>query len=261
MFIYLLFCFIFFSLNANAALYFMLPDELEVEDVNKNIKVKTKNRYNSADEIENQYKGKLKYKPSNSMVENDREGRYYTSASFSINKGTISKITNNDVEYDIEEKNGFKNSISAEFGYYFKNSARIGIEYFEILNNNIGFNDISVELNGKAYFLTLAIENNYSKIIPFFGIGIGAVKNDFNEEFSSLTFYNNYVEGNIVPTYQIFGGIEYSYSDNILIFTRYKYFDFIKDIELTRNYQNTTTNYLLKLESNSSISIGFKYLW
>lgn len=265
-FIYIFVAFILSHSIVNAEIYFMLPNEIEVEDVNKNIKFKTKNRYTKAEQIQNQYKGKLKYKPSNSMIKNDRKGRYYTSVSYLINKSLFEEIEDdtNKIIYQANKNNEFKDSFSAEFGLYFRDNMSVGIEYFFLSNKSVKFNNINIKMEGQAYFVNLSLENNYSKIIPFFGVGAGLIKNTFKESFendSFASFYSNGVKGSVIPAYQIFGGIEYMYSDKIIVFAKFKYMDLINDIELNRRYQEIETNYLLKLDTKSNIALGFKYLW
>ena len=261
-FIYIFVAFILSHSIVNAEIYFMLPNEIEVEDVNKNIKFKTKNRYTKAEQIQNQYKGKLKYKPSNSMIKNDRKGRYYTSVSYLINKSLFEEIEDdtNKIIYQANKNNEFKDSFSAEFGLYFRDNMSVGIEYFFLSNKSVKFNNINIKMEGQAYFVNLSLENNYSKIIPFFGIGAGVIKNDFKEEFT-YTYETNEVDGNIIPAYQIFAGLEFMYNDKIILYGKYKYMDFFEDIELERTYINTTSTYKLKLDAKENIIIGFKYLW
>lgn len=257
--------FLFFLSSAEAEVYFMLPNNLEIENVNKGIKTKTKNRYTNADQIENQYKGKLKYKPSNNMIKNDRKGRYYTSVGYLINrKITIDEINNksDDTIYSGENSSKFKDSFSAEAGLYFTNSFALGIEFYELKNSSVKFDDIKVEMTNQVYMLNAFFENNYSKIVPFFGAGIGIARNKFSENFGlSSIYYANKDKGGVIPVYQFYIGTDYMYDERSMIFIKYKYFNTIKDIKLTRTYRNTTSEYLISLDDKSSFIIGFKYLW
>lgn len=253
--------FLFTSSIVKADVYFIPPD-IEFEDVNKNIEVKAKNRYNKIEQIENQYKGKLKYKPSNTMIREDRKGRYYTSVGYLINNSIFEEVEDekNDIKYKIDKKNNFKDTFSAELGLYFRDNISLSIEYFLLSNKSIRFNNVKTKLESQAYFINLNIENNYSKIIPFFGLGAGVIKNDFKEEFI-YTYETNEVDGNIIPAYQIFAGLEFMYNDRIILYGKYKYMDFFEDVELERTYINTTSIYKLKLDVKENIIIGFKYLW
>lgn len=253
--------FLFISPNTMADVYFIPPD-VEFEDVNKNMEIKTRNRYNKFEQIENQYKGKLKYKPSNNMIREDRKGRYFTSVGYLINKSVFEEVEDetNNIKHKVNKKNEFKDTFSAEFGLYFRDNMSLSIEYFLLSNKSIRFSDIKAKLEGQSYFINLNIENNYSKIIPFFGLGAGVIKNDFKEEFI-YTYETNEVDGNIIPAYQIFAGLEFMYNDKIILYGKYKYMDFFKDIELERTYINTAHIYKLKLDAKDNIIIGFKYLW
>lgn len=244
-----------------ADVYFIPPD-VELEEINKNMEIKTKNRYNKVEQIENQYKGKLKYKPSNTMIREDRKGRYYTAVGYLINNSVFEKVKDekNNVKYKIDKANDFKNTFSAELGLYFRNNISLFIEYFLLSNKSIKFDNVKAKMESQAYFINLSIENNYSRVIPFFGLGAGVIKNDFEEEFT-YTYATNKVDGNIIPAYQIFAGLEFMYSDKIILYGKYKYMDFFEDVELERTYINATNTYKLKLDTKENIVIGFKYLW
>ena len=196
------------------------------------------------------------------MIREDRRGRYYTNVGYLINKSTFEEVKNekNNTKYKVDKKNDFKDTFSAELGLYFRNNISLSIEYFLLSNKSIRFNNIKTKLESQAYFINLNIENNYSKIIPFFGLGAGVIKNDFEEKFK-YTYDANDVDGNIIPAYQIFAGLEFMYNDRIILYGKYKYMDFFEDIELERTYINTTSTYKLKLDAKENIIIGFKYLW
>lgn len=266
--------FLLFSCNAMADVYFTIPYEMELEEMNKGMK-KTKNRYSSEKQIENQYKGKLKYKPSDSLYKNDRNGRYFTSVYFLVNDNGF--ITANDkvngVANTFWKKGGVQNSFSAEIGRYFSNSIFLSFEYFEYAVGNAAFdymdgnyNDtLEFEHNGQVYVFNFGIENNYSRLIPFFGAGIGAFRSTFHEMNTSTIvglIYNTEISDNLVPMYQFFAGFDFLISDDMYITAKYKYFALTKDIRLKRVWGSSTYRYDLELEkNNSSFMIGFKYIW
>ena len=266
--------FLFFTFEAMAEVYFNVPNGMELQEMNKGTR-KTINRYKNEEQIENQYKGKLKYKPSDSMYQNDRKGRYFTSVFYMINNNSFATATdiNSDYVGEFNKNNDFDGTIAAEIGRYISNSIYLSFEYFEYagkessfsyMNNNYLYN-LNIDHNGQAYMFNIGFENNYSRLIPFFGAGIGAFRSTFDEISSSaiaglLTTYE--IKDNLIPTYQLFAGFDFLLSDDMYVTLRYKYFNFLKDIRLKRIYGNTTYRYDLELEkNNSSFMIGFKYIW
>ena len=272
--IYIVLFFLLISCKSKADVYFTIPEEMELQEMNKGIK-KTINRYKSEKQIENQYKGKLKYKPSDSMYKNDRKGRYFTSVFFMLNNNSFSTATdvNNDYVGNFGKNNNFDNSIAAEIGRYFSNSVYISFEYFEYAGGKSSFEymnssysyDLSIDHNGQAYLFNIGFENNYSRIIPFFGVGIGAFRSTFEEVNTSTIsglFTTYEIKDNIIPVYQFFAGFDFLLNDDMFLTFKYKYFNFTKDIRLKRIYGSTTNRYDLELEkNNSSFMFGFKYIW
>lgn len=245
--------FLFITTSAKAEIYFMLPDEIDIQDVNKDISTKTKYRYSRTRQIQNQYKGKLKYKPSDSMIKNDRKSRFYTAVGYLINNSSFEYALDkyNNTKYQLQGRKKFKNNFSAEIGVYFKDNASLAIEYFELRNSSLKFNTLDEELTMQSYFLNLTFESNYSSIVPFFGVGLGAIKNNFEST-------NEKSKGNIVPAYQVFAGLEFVYKKEWIIYAKYKYFDLFSNIELKK----TSTKYSFEFDDGGSgIIIGFKYLW
>ena len=236
---------------------------------------KTINRYKNEKQIENQYKGKLKYKPSDSLYKNDRKGRYFTSAFFMLNNNSFSTATDIDINYvgNFNKNNNFDNSIAAEIGRYFSNSVYLSFEYFEYAGGRSAFDymngsynyNLDIEHNGQAYLFNIGFENNYSRLIPFFGAGIGAFRNTFEELNTNVItglFMSHEIKDNIIPIYQFFVGFDFLINDDMFLTFKYKYFDFMKDIKLKRIYGSTTNRYNLELEKNkSSFMFGFKYIW
>lgn len=256
--------------NVSAEVFFNLPENLTLEEVNKNIKNKTMNRSDSIeDQINNQYKGKLKYKSNNDAIRNYRKDRYYTSAFMVINKLSLNEIKNTNTNKIYEVNKGFKNSVGGIFGFYFRNNFSLEFEYFDYSNTTRAkenfFEDSkhkkfnSVDVNVKNYFINLIIENNYSQIIPFFGIGIGGVKTDFsNSEIAEETK----IKSNLTPAYQGIAGIEFAVTNNVFINIKYKYYKLIKDSQMkVINKYNNNEKFDFSLNSQTLINIGFKYLW
>lgn len=279
---------LFFLSNINISyseVFFVLPDKMSTTDVNKGMKKKTMNRNeNVMYQMNNQYKGKLKYRPTNNMVKNFRKGRYYTSVYYSHTDLEISKITSNRIEYeDSDKERKFNDYFGAAFGVYLRNSIGAEIEYFEykkdITTTITNYKDNFFEFAGQNYFLNFFVESNYSKIIPFLGVGGGILRGNIKNAFSSgyfpeliLESYSNVIEREdklkkpkLIPVFQFFAGFEFALTDDLTFFARYKYYSLKKDIITKRIIKEDN----LKLEQNfnftfkgkSFINIGFKYLW
>lgn len=275
MFKFLILFLLVFINSSFADVYFNVPDGIELEEMNKNMP-KMLNRYNTVQQIENQYKGKLKYKPSDNLFKYDRKGRYFSSVFFMINNNsfkTAEDLDNIGTKYNFN-KNGFGNTFSAELGRYFLDSLFLSIEYFEYNGGDkLAFSyksggytyDLSLSHKSRNYFFNIGLENNYSKIIPVFGAGIGIVANDLekiNSGFIVGLIDNTTIESKMLPAYQFFGGLDIVVGDNSFLVLRYKYFNTIGDFEIDVKDGYSTLRYKLELEkNNSSIMIGFKYLW
>ena len=106
----------FFSIALFAETILMLPEEIELKEVNKNTNKKLVNRYKNEDQIKNQYKGKLKYKPDNDGINMYRDGKFYTTVYFLLEGFKLNKIGNNEI------KSISGNSYSVTLGYYFSNN-------------------------------------------------------------------------------------------------------------------------------------------
>ena len=270
---FILFFFILLN-SAFADIYFNVPDSIELQEMNKDMP-KTLNRYNKFEQIENQYKGKLKYKPSNNLYRYDRKGRYFTSVFFMLNDNSFktAEDLSSKAIYNFG-KNSVKNTISAEIGRYFLDNLFLSIEYFEYNGgDNLSFSyrngnydyDLDLEHKSRNYFLNIGLENNYSRVIPFFGGGIGVIAIDFTKLNSNVIvglIDNTEVKTKMLPAYQFFAGLDIVLSDNSFLVFKYKYFSTIGDLEISVNNGSSDLKYKLELENNNtSIMIGFKYLW
>ena len=267
--------FFFILLNgAFADIYFNVPDGIELQEMNKNMP-KTLNRYNKFEQIENQYKGKLKYKPSNNLYRYDRKSRTFTSVFFMLNDNSFktAEDLSNKAVYNFN-RNSLKNTISAEIGRYFFDNLFLSIEYFEYNGgDNLSFSykngtysyDMDLEHKSRNYFLNIGLENNYSRVIPFFGGGIGVVANDLEKLNSNIIVGlvdDTKIETKMLPAYQFFAGLDIVLGDNSFLVFKYKYFNVIGDFEIDVKNGSSSTKYKLELENNNtSIMIGFKYLW
>lgn len=238
----------------NSALFaktvLFLPEEIELEDVNKNTNKKLVNRYKNEDQIKNQYKGKLKYKPDNDGLNMYRDGRFYTSIYF-LPKLTL-KGTIDDSGIDNYKSN---NSYSVSVGYYFNNNIAMEIDYSELAysvsNLNLGGILNGFKMHFKNYFLNVLVESNYSRFIPFASMGFGIIQSDFNESNVAN------IKGHIAAAYQFIGGFEIAFTDSLLLSFRYKFFKNVNKIKL--RYGDSSHN--INLKGADSFNIGFKYVW
>lgn len=270
--IILLFVFIFIN-NSFADIYFEVPDSIELQELNKGTP-KTLNRYNKVEQIENQYRGKLKYKPSNNLFRYDRKGRYFTSVFFMLNNNSFktAEDISDGVKYKFD-KNSIKNTVSAELGRYFFDNLFLSLEYFEYNGGDAGFSyksgnyeyDLLFEHKSRNYFINIGIENNYSRLIPVLGGGLGVVVDDFEKKssnFISGIISKTEIESKIMPAFQLFAGFDFLLADNFFLVFRYKYFSLIGDFEIEVKDTYSSLKYKLELEkNNNSFMIGFKYLW
>jgi hypothetical protein len=272
----MLLLFILFFLNftiLKAEVIFILPEDVKMQNVNENMTKKIMNRDSSVQkQIENQYKGKLKYKPTNNSISNYRKGRFYSSVYFTTTKMYTSNINN----YRITNEK-FKDSIAGVTGVYFRNNFSIEFEYFDFINNVSSGDEIfeyllnselnnNIELKMKNYFLNFTLENNYSRIIPFFGIGIGAVNIGTKSVFQVDDTYgvgSIRFKGNIIAVYQAFIGFEFAVTSNSIISVRYKIYNLMKEnyLRAYSDIENRFQDYKIEFKENSIINIGFKYLW
>lgn len=228
----------------------VLPENVKLEEINKDKKKKLTNRYENINQIEDQYKGKLKYIPYNNGINNYREGKFYTSVLFFLKGFPINNI-------DIQKINSVKseNSFTASFGYYFYDFLALELEYFEYIHSisNININGINkFKMDTKNFILNILIESNYSRFIPFLGFGIGALSNDFRDSNIEK------LKGQITPTYQVLAGFEIALNESILINFKYRaYYNTIGDIKMI--YDNNKYN--IKFNWRNNFNIGFKYIW
>ena len=237
------------SLFAKTILF--LPEDIELEDVNKNTSKKLVNRYKNEDQIKNQYKGKLKYKPDNDGLNMYREGRFYTSIYFlpkTLLNGTIDNAGISDYKPN--------NSYSVSVGYYFNNNITMEVDYSELTYNisNLalgnGLNNFKTHF--KNYFLNVLAESNYSRFIPFISLGFGILQSDFDES----NIVTN-IKSHVATAYQFVGGFEIAITDSLLLSFRYKFLKNINKIKL--RYENNS--YDINFGRVESFNIGLKYLW
>lgn len=228
----------------------VLPENVKLEEINKDKKRKLTNRYENLNQIEDQYKGKLKYIPYNNGISSYREGKFYTSILFFMKGFPINNIHSQKIE-PIKSENSF----SASMGYYFYDFLALEGEYFEYTHSlsNIDINGINkFKMNTKNYILNILIESNYSRFIPFLGAGIGVLNNDFQDSNIGK------LKGKITPIYQVLAGFEIAFNESILINFKYRaYYDTIGDIKII--YENNKYN--IKFGWRNNFNIGFKYIW
>ncbi len=282
MFLIIFLLFFLFSINGTfAEVYFVLPDNMSTTEINKGMTKKTMNRNeNVMYQMNNQYKGKLKYRPTSNMIKDFRKGRYYTSVYYSHTDIEISKITSDKIEYeDSDKKRKFNDYFGASFGLYLKNSMGAEIEYFEykkdITTKASECKDNFFEFAAQNYFINFFVESNYSKLIPFLGIGGGILRGNIKSAFISGRFPEfdfAIIEENsklkkpkLIPIFQFFAGFEFAITDELMFFAKYKYYSLKKDITtkrtVERNDIKSEQNLNFNFNRNGFINIGFKYLW
>ncbi len=285
MFLIIFLLFFLFNINISSAeVFFVLPDKMSTIEVNKGMTKKTMNRNeNVIYQMNNQYKGKLKYRPTNNMVKNFRKGRYYTSVYYSHTDLEVKKLESDRIEYEEKVKSGkFKDYYGASFGLYLRNSIGVEFEYFEYCDDikvNTAKYDLPnyFEFDAKNFFINFFVESNYSKIIPSLGVGGGLLRGDIKSALFFGTFpefgpenYNKYEQiklkrKKLIPIFQFFAGFEFALTDDLTFFARYKYYSLKKDVKMIavikNDYKKAEQNLDFTFKGNSFINIGFKYLW
>lgn len=234
----------FFSIALFAETILMLPEEIELKEVNKNTNKKLVNRYKNEDQIKNQYKGKLKYKPDNDGINMYRDGKFYTTVYFLLEGFKLNKIGNNEI------KSISGNSYSVTLGYYFANNFAAEVEYFELVHeisdtHIVGLNNFKMQ--SRNYTLGIMAESNYSRFVPFIYLGLG---------FAQYT-YTNDIKNNFNFLFQLAGGFEIVLTDSLLISFKCKFYQPIIGMKIKYN----DNNYDLKFAKEGNFSIGLKYIW
>lgn len=226
----------------------VLPEEIELEEINKNKSKKLVNRYKNEDQIKNQYKGKLKYKPNSSGLNMYRDGRFYTSVYFLPKGFSLGNIDKKSINY----KSNISYSVNA--GYYFTNNIAAEVDYSELIHDvsyiNIG-SLTKFKMHSRNYILDILIESNYSRFIPFISVGLGVIQSNFGD--SNIENIKNY----IAAAYQIVGGFEIAFTDSLLVSFKYKFFQNINRIKLRYNDNSHDINF----GKTGNFIVGLKYIW
>ena len=285
-----------FCIETKAETIYNFSGKRSLLDVNPDIKQKTQTQYKAEDKIKNQYKGKLKYKPNTGTTSN-REYRIYVN--FYVNIHNLKYKNNfeyNNEKYNkdeyidrIKEQNSF--DISVGMGYYLTQNIAVEFEYSNYEYSTFLKNDKYLYFGGRTsssyrvnklnsdlsvYNINFLIENNYSTIIPIFGIGFGMMKSGYLDSF----YINNRQEETVrdeaniqlkgKTIYTLIAGLEYQFTDKILFSFKYKLvsslnsrFDLSNDIKkLFGKKKNTNSADTLDFNFNiNSFLIGVKYLW
>lgn len=226
----------------------VLPEKIELEEVNKNTNKKLVNKYKNEDQLENQYKGKLKYKPDNDGLNMYRSSRFYTSVYFLPKGFLLEKID----DFNINSKSNISYSVVA--GYYFTNNIALEIDYSELIYSvsNINIDNLTkFKMHSRNYILDITAESNYSRFIPFISLGLGIMQSTFSE--SNIENIKN----NITMAYQIVGGFEIAFTDSFLISLRYKFLQPVKGIKLQYN----NDSHRIKFKKIGDFTVGLKYVW
>ncbi|MDR2778620.1 MAG: hypothetical protein LBB13_03965 [Rickettsiales bacterium] len=243
--------------TANASVIIVLPDGLETREINGDKYRKLRNRYSDVGQINNQYKGELVYRPDNNGVITYRDGRFYVSACFSAKKFSVKEIEDSNGIISTVDPDKYRFSYFGSFGYYFNRSMAVEFEYFDYIDSlaaiapNI-FNNIGeFSINTKNYMANFLMEINETKLVPFFGVGLGLA----NSSYSGYNKANNpVIVGKIEPLYQIILGIEFAVTQELLFDIRGK---------LHRTFSDQKINggeYKIRYNNRYSFGLGFKYI-
>ncbi|MDR0571760.1 MAG: hypothetical protein LBG48_02805 [Rickettsiales bacterium] len=257
-----------------AKLYYYRPSEnIILEDVNPTISKKIKTRYGNANEINNQYKGKLIYLPTTvNNLRSFRKKRFYSSIYVAdtapvISSGYRYDAVDGKTDLAISNIEASEVTFVIDAGFYNYDAMALEIEYIstkytinlaETINDSSSQSINGIILDTYAYFLNMLFESNYSSMIPFFGVGIGIISHNIN------TFFNNGVgtlsnfSVSASPAYNIFAGVEFALNNDFLFTVRYKT---IVSLDAKIIQRNTKTDKIGFSFRNNFISAGIKYIW
>lgn len=256
----------------NARTIYNVPQKLNLQEVNPTVKHKIQTRYSTEEEIANQYKGKLKYKPDNNAIENYKLNRVYvtihgSSNQFKLREYKLNGAKLNDNIFNIDTE---KVGINVGVGYYFTNAFAIEFEYLNmnnyfklkspnyITNSNGGEID-KYDMSTYGYFVNLSVESNYAKLVPIIGAGIGYINASF-ESFKRNGVSTNEkidVEGKLA--YNYFIGAEYQLLDSLFVSVKYKVVETLGDNFIKKESDDADTANMQF--STRLLEFGIKYLW
>ncbi|MDR3078555.1 MAG: porin family protein [Rickettsiales bacterium] len=249
----------FWSRQATADVILTLPDGLETRQLNEDRPRKLMNVYRNTDQIANQYRGELKYRPDSNGVVYYRKGRYYVSAYFFLKNFSLEKIENNGNGESKIKTGKQKNSYSATFGYYFTRSFSMEFEYFDYSDSLgaptlVGQQSVDSGIaETKNYILNFMVEVNQSRIIPFFAAGFGIAKSNFRHVGTSLEDLDLNIDSEFTPLYQFMAGFEFALTDQLLLGVRYRLYDSFVDLK-------SKDGYIFKYSPRNNFNIGFRYV-
>lgn len=237
--------------NSYANTVFLPSDDLQLEKVNGDEKGSVKNRYNNFNQVKNQYKNKkLSYIPNNGL-QNFREGKFYTAAFFFLKSFPMSSI-------DGINLNSLKSTHSFAFsaGYYFWDFFAAELEYFEyehkLANLAIPGGITGFIGRNRNFIINLLLESNYSKFMPFIGVGAGLVTTDFREANVKG------IKGGYRAAYQAIIGFEIAFTDSFSFVFRWRgYYDTILGMPMSYN----GVNHDIKFSWRHNFNFGLKYVW
>ncbi|HSQ97200.1 MAG TPA: hypothetical protein VLL98_00595 [Rickettsiales bacterium] len=217
--------------NANAKVRLATPEDLEIEQLNKDEKDRLKNiNYSETVGMPNQYKGKLKYTEGVEEVRL-KDVRIYigvggraTFARDEILKPKESEYTNTNLNFN-SDFNYF-----GSIGLYWRNGIRTEFEYSATAidgdaTDTSGFytyneddstytysDKVKFDLKIDTYMLNLILEKTQAKtaIKPYVGFGIGMASANFEGLVSNSRAY--------APAAQFMIGLSYPISDGIVAF-------------------------------------------
>jgi hypothetical protein len=256
--------YVFFLKSAKADVVLTLPDNLKVQELNKDRSKKFVNRYIDVNQVENQYRGELQYKPDNSEVSLINQGNIYISLYFSGGKSnwySLLDAQKNTFSLRTQKLDSF---FTFMVGYYFNHSLSLGFEYYDhsneiLLEDSTLLSDIhsSIFLS-KNYLANLSLEFNYNRLIPFFTVSLGVMQNTFKSSplDSKISFADSFY-----PLVQWGAGVEFYLEEFILLTLRYRvpYIFYLSSRAVQINLHNS--NYTLKSKPGFGIDVGIKFIW
>lgn len=269
--------------NLEAGYYYSPPESLTLEDVNPQIKRKVQTGSNAADKIPNQYKGKLIYNPlSDNNLVNYRRDRIYSSFYMASTTPSIGGFyyhnsAGNKINASILNVKEDEYMFIIGLGLYIYDTIALEFEYTTTklttkFKGNIIDNKTEIIVEGRtefqrineisfesySYFLNMLFESNYSRFIPFFGLGVGVVNNSLTgTRLNGKTVATHF---KMNPTFAInyFVGGEIAVSSNFLIGVKYKS---VASKNLTFISKNKKPSELEFDFKNNFIGLGVKYIW
>jgi hypothetical protein len=254
--------------NANGSLKLSTPDDLEIEQLNKDEKDKLENiNYSETIGIPRQYTGKLKYTDGTKDVR-FIDGRVYFGAGGRYSMVSNTKLTPKTSSYSKVDMN-FKKDFNyfGSIGFYWDNGIRTEFEYskssvdtnsfdgsnfvIKVDNNYVEYTgDMTLSIDVKTYMINFIFEKIRAKtaIKPYTGLGVGVLTSNVDGLATDGK--------GVVPAAQIMFGLSYPIADGIAAF--YLGYRGVFATELQQNFTLVTKLNGISVETKEKYKYNYR---